>query len=151
MNVCWRRSTIVGVLVAQALWGAPAGAAGAVAVGIAPDGAQHGFSFAINSNKATETAARETALNGCQTSKEANDKAHARCGVIGTFVNQCASIAMDPKDGTPGVGWAIAADSATAKQQALANCEATAGPGRAGFCEVSAIRCDGSAGPDRGD
>ena len=139
----WRRVGAAGVLLA--LWSSAAGAAGAIAVGVAPGGAQHGFSYGLNSDKPDETVAARDALNGCKTSKESNDKARTLCKTIGAFTNQCAVVAMDPKDGTPGVGWAIAADAASAKKQALAGCEATAGPGRAGFCEVSATRCDGSA------
>jgi|HubBroStandDraft_1064217.scaffolds.fasta_scaffold149017_2 hypothetical protein len=145
MSINKRRIVAVGVLVAQALWGGPAGAAGAIAVGVAQGGAQHGFSFGMNSDRVSEADARQDALNGCRKSKESNDKARARCAAAGTFTNQCGSIAMDPKDGTPGVGWAIAPDSAAAERQALASCEATAGPGRAGFCKVSATRCDGTA------
>jgi Domain of unknown function (DUF4189) len=133
------------MLVAPGLWGEEAKAAGAMAVGIATGGAQNGFSFGMNSDKATEAAAQADALEACRRSKESNAKAHARCMSVGTFVNQCGSIAMDPKDGTPGVGWAIAPDTATANRYALANCEATAGVGRAGTCKVSATRCDGAA------
>ena len=139
----WRRVGAAGVLLA--LWSSAAGAAGAMAVGVAPGGAQLGFSYGVNSDKPDETVAARDALNGCKTSKESNDKARTLCKTIGTFTNQCAVIAMDPKDGTPGVGWAIATDAASAKKQALASCEATAGPGRAGFCKVSSTRCDGTA------
>jgi hypothetical protein len=145
MSISKRRIVTVGVLVAQALWGGPAGAAGAIAVGVAPGGAQRGFSFAMNADRTTEADARQDALSGCRKSKESNDRARARCTVAGTFTNQCGSVAMDPKDGTPGVGWAIAPDSAAAERQALASCEGTAGPGRAGSCKVSATRCDGTA------
>jgi hypothetical protein len=128
-----------------ALWSSAAGAAGAIAVGVADGVARHGFSFGMNSGKTDETVAAQDALNGCKASKESNDKARARCKTIGTFTDQCAAIAMDPKDGTPGVGWAIAADVASASSQALASCKATAGPGRDGFCKVSSTRCDGTA------
>jgi hypothetical protein len=140
-----RQISVVCVLMAQALWAAPGNAAGALAVGVAPGGAQLGFSYGVNGDQATDAIAGEHALTACKGAKESNPAAQARCALIGKYSNQCAVIAMDPKDGTPGVGWAIAANSAAAARQALASCEATAGPGRAGTCTVSATRCDGSA------
>ena len=136
---------VILVLVAPALWSADVNAAGALAVGVAPGGAQNGFSYGINSNSANTDEAKSEAVSHCRTAKESNDKARSQCMAIGAYSNQCATVAMDPKDGTPGVGWAIAADSAASKQYALASCEATAGPGRAGTCVVSATRCDGDA------
>jgi Domain of unknown function (DUF4189) len=132
-------------LFAQAVACWPAGAAGALAVGVAPGGAQDGFAFGMNSNKPNAEAARQDAIKACGTAKESNDVARSRCKSVGTFTNQCAAMSMDPKDGTPGVGWAIAANSADANKAALAKCEATAGAGRAGTCTVSATRCDGTA------
>ena len=133
------------VLLAQTLAGPPAGAAGALAVGVAPGGAQDGFAYGMNSNKASTDAARQDAVKACGSAKESNDAARSRCKSVSTFVNKCAAVSMDPKDGTPGVGWAIAATTDEAKKASLAKCEATAGPGRAGTCTVSATRCDGSA------
>jgi len=132
-------------LLAQMLACLPAAAAGALAVGVAPGGAQDGFAFGMNSNKPSAEAARQEAVKACGSAKESNDVARARCKSVGTFTNQCAAMSMDPKDGTPGVGWAVAATSDEANKAALAKCEATAGPGRAGTCTVSATRCDGTA------
>jgi hypothetical protein len=133
---------VMAVVAVQILWAGQVNGAGAVAVGIAPGGAQRGFAYGMNSNHATAADAQTKALDACKSAKESNAAARSRCRLIGTFNGQCASVAMDPKDGTPGVGWAIAADEAAASKQALANCEATAGPSRAGSCKVSATRCD---------
>jgi tetratricopeptide (TPR) repeat protein len=140
-----RNVGVMWVLMAEALWAVQANASGALAIGVAVGGAQNGFSYALTSDRATDAIAGEDALTLCKSTKESNAEAHSRCALIGKYSNQCAVIAMDPKDGTPGVGWAIAADSAAAARQALASCEATAGPGRSGTCKVSATRCDGSA------
>jgi hypothetical protein len=140
-----RHISVVWILMAQALWAVPGNAAGALAVGVAPGGAQTGFSYGVNGDQATDDIAGKSALTACKSAKESNAAAQSRCALIGKYSNQCAVIAMDPKDGTPGVGWAIAANSAAAAHQAVASCEATAGPGRAGTCTVSATRCDGSA------
>jgi hypothetical protein len=66
---------------------------------------------------------------------------------MATFSNQCAAEAIDPKDGTPGFGWAIADTPEQAKSQALANCRDTAGPDRQDACVVpdNGIWCDGRA------
>jgi hypothetical protein len=145
MRFSKRRLGVASVLVAQVLWGSEANAAGAMAVGIAQGGAQKGFAYGINSNSETEAAAKEKVLDLCKHAKNANDAARSRCKLVGTMKDQCGVIAMDPKNGTPGVGWAIAADLDEAKKQALANCEVTAGPGRAGQCKVDTTRCDGTA------
>ena len=128
-----------------ALWVTTAGAAGSIAIGVAPGGPQAGFAYGLNSNKAGDDAAAEDAKSACGKATESNAKARSRCMTVGTFTNQCAAVAMDPKDGTPGAGWAINVDSATTNKLALASCEATAGPGRTGTCKVSATRCDGTA------
>ncbi len=58
------------------------------------------------------------------------------CKVIATFRDECFAIAIDPKDGTPGVGWAIAENLQMADKQAIDQCRTTAGPTRANFCVI---------------
>ena len=67
------------------------------------------------------------------------------CAVIQDFKNQCVAVAMDPKAGTPGVGWGVADDVITAERKALGNCEDSAGPGRRANCAVDHSGCDGTA------
>jgi Domain of unknown function (DUF4189) len=135
---------VIGMLIVQALWANHAGAAGALAVGVAPGGAQNGFAFGIDSNRGNAAKARAKALARCRETKESNPAARSRCMVVGTFRRECVVVAIDPKNGTPGVGWAIAADRAVASRRAVAGCEATAGSGRAKTCKVSAAHCDKS-------
>ena len=52
---------------------------------------------------------------------------------------------MDPKDATPGAGWAVAEDKATAGRNALAKCMETAGEDRRSYCKVTHSDCDGEA------
>ena len=85
--------------------------------------------------RATESARSENARN---LSRFFNESEY-------TFKNQCIAVAMDPADGTPGVGWAVAADLRTTEAEALAKCEATAGPGRRAACKVDSSGCDGTA------
>jgi hypothetical protein len=140
-----RRLCVILRLALQTLWTGHANAVGALAVGVAPGGVEHGFASGVSWGYPTEADAQREALQRCRTDKASPPSAHSRCILIGTFKNQCASTAMDPKNGTPGAGWFIAADVATASRLALASCEATAGADRAGNCTVSLAKCDGAA------
>jgi hypothetical protein len=54
---------------------------------------------------------------------------------------------LDPQNGTPGFGWAMAPNSKDAREQALSNCRDTAGPTRRDASVVGprGLWCDGSA------
>ena len=88
--------------------------------------------------------ARQTAMNYCHKAPT-NGKARSLCKVIDTFSNRCVAVSMDPKAGTPGVGWGIGDDLRAAERLALSKCEATAGPGRRTACVVTESNCDGQA------
>jgi hypothetical protein len=107
-----------------------------------------GFSFGIATEPDLGQAGKD-ALRKCQNTPDALNSAalQADCKVIETFTNKCAVVAWDPAPNQPsvGVGWSIAEDLETAKRQAIAKCETTVAPGRAGTCEVSRSLCDGSA------
>jgi hypothetical protein len=120
-------------------------AAGAIAAGVPDDVAENGVAMFVQVNAASIAEARDKAIAGCKTlgSQTARDL----CKIVATFSNQCAAESIDPKDGTPGYGWAIADTSAEAKSQAIANCRATAGPARQDACVIldRSLWCDGSA------
>ncbi len=116
---------------------------GALAVGIPPDVSGDGFSYGYRVNAPNRNEARDTAFDACRNNKVAPESARSLCVLIGDFRNECVAIAMDPKDGTPGYGVAIAADKATAENRAMAFCQATAGKQRREFCKIDAIACDG--------
>jgi hypothetical protein len=118
-------------------------AEGALAIGVTGDVAADGVAVGGAYDSPTRDAAIATALANCR--KQPNiPKAVAQCKLVGTFTKQCYAAAFDPKSGTPGAGWAIGADAATAKKQALANCQATAGKARTKFCKIDAsiTACD---------
>jgi Domain of unknown function (DUF4189) len=117
----WRLCIMLG-LVLQTLWIGHAHAVGAIAVGVAPGGVQNGFTYAVSSGYSTEAEAEMNVLQKCRTTPQSNAASHSRCLLIGAFTNQCAAVAMDPKNGTPGAGWFIANDLATANRLALASC-----------------------------
>jgi hypothetical protein len=62
--------------------------------------------------------------------------------VVATFANQCYAQAVDPKDATPGAGWAVADTQEKADGEALARCRSTAGADRREFCKVFTHNCD---------
>ncbi len=126
------------------LWPNPAAADGALAVGLPSDVAQSGVAFGYAVNYSTRDAAAAAALESCRNSKNSTDTARSLCSVIDTFRGQCLAIAMDPQDGTPGVGWAIGTTKQKAEIQALAECIETAGESRRGACQVMVTRCDGT-------
>jgi hypothetical protein len=124
----------------------PSAAAGAVAVGLPSDVAKQGVSAGSNANSPTMDEAKSAAMKDCKTDPTASSQAKSLCKVVATFQNQCVGMAIDPKAGTPGFGWAIADTSQKAGQQAMANCQDSDGPAFKGGCVVhNPILCDGSA------
>jgi hypothetical protein len=65
--------------------------------------------------------------------------------VVTSFSNKCAAVALDPKDGTPGAGWATGDTQTDADEEALARCRSAAGTNRRDFCKVIDRLCDGTA------
>jgi hypothetical protein len=136
---------IATLLAGASLWPQPGAADAALAVGMPNDVAAEGFAFGYAINKSSVDQARAEALAACKRPAQGVDKrAQEHCGLAMFFRNQCFAVAMDPKDATPGVGWAVASDKATATRDAMANCRATAGPDRQNACEISRAECDGS-------
>jgi hypothetical protein len=122
----------------------PAAADGALAVGTTSDIVKDGIAMGYVVNSSAAGDARASAMEYCRTYKRA-PKAAAQCQLVAEFKNECFAIALDPKDGTPGAGWAIAANKAQAESRALANCKATAGSARREYCEIDVAQCDGEA------
>jgi hypothetical protein len=127
-------------------------AAQALAVGIPPDvhgqGYVYGYAFGDDGEKQALDICRGVNLPPGVVMPNNASQAQKLCAIVGDFNNQCFAIAVDVPNlvpGAHGVGWAIAADSRTAESQALAGCEAMAGPGRRAACAVRKSVCDGSA------
>ena len=127
-------------------WPTESAAEGALAVGLPADVAKEGFAFGYALEKSSAAEARAAALADCRAESPGVDKrAQALCAPIGSFRNKCFAVAMDPKDATPGVGWAIAPSLRAASSGALAKCAATAGDDRRDACQVTHAKCDGAA------
>lgn len=138
----------LGLVVLTALplaFGASVGTAradGALAVGLPESGAQDGFSYGYAVGyEAGEAEAQ--AMGSCRKNSGGAERAVLRlCRIVETFQGRCVAVAMDPKDGTPGVGWAVDDDETAAQAAAIAACHETAGEGRRLFCRIDASACD---------
>jgi len=130
-----------------AAWSQGAAAEGAMAIGVTGNITKDGYAIGINVNSGSEAEARDAALKYCKS--HGSDVARAKCEIFATFRDQCAVEAEDPQPGTPGAGWAIAADKAVAEKMAMINCLATAGD-RGSFCKVVTSVCDGTSNPRNG-
>jgi hypothetical protein len=121
-----------------------AAADGAIAVGQPKDVAKDGFAYAYSTGKSDTIAARHEALETCQQPGNGKSEAGRKlCSVVGTFTGECVAVAMDPGQGTPGVGWSIGGTLKIAETNAMARCKATAGPGRGDYCKIDNSKCDG--------
>ena len=123
-----------------AAWPRGGAAEGAMALGVTGNITKDGYAIGININSNSAAEASDLALNYCKS--HGSEVARAKCEIFATFHDQCAAEAEDPQPGTPGAGWAIAADKAAAEKMAMTNCLATAGD-RGSFCKVVTSVCDG--------
>ena len=133
--VCWLMTTA-----------SPARAEGVLAVGITKDVAKDGFVIGYSVNKATLDEARARAMSSCRGAPVENaEAAKKECKVVAEFRDKCVAIADDPKNGTTGFGWAVAASRAEALSQALDMCKKASNKARASYCRAAHASCDGTA------
>ena len=85
------------------LWTQPSAADGALAIALPSDVVKVGFVYGTGYNYPTAGEAQQKELENCKKTK--SDVRKKLCAIINTFKNQCFAVAMDPADGTPGVGW----------------------------------------------
>lgn len=124
----------------------PVLAEGVLAVGITTDVAKDGFVIGYSINKATLVEARDRAMDSCRNARVANaEAAKKECKVVAEFRDKCVAIADDPKNGTTGFGWAVAASRADAIGQALEMCKSASSSARAPYCRPAHASCDGTA------
>jgi hypothetical protein len=132
---------LVALVAVAAVATSPAVADGALAVGSTSDVAKDGIAVGTSINYKTASEAEQAALKRCRDYKPA-PKAAAQCRSVGTFRGECYAVSFDPKEGTPGAGWAIAATKQQAEERAMANCQTTAGESRRDFCRIEESKCD---------
>ncbi|MCW5679712.1 MAG: DUF4189 domain-containing protein [Xanthobacteraceae bacterium] len=133
------------VLSVSAFASAPAMAEGAIAVGILDNNAARGYSAGWAVNQPNAEAARNLALQRCREEQNAPANVKAQCRIVSTFRNECVSVALDPKDGTPGAGWAVEPSRQSSDRAAASACERVAGRDRQGQCTLVRGACDGDA------
>lgn len=132
------------LLIAFAGWSA-VHAAGAVAIGEPADVVKDGYAAGISYQYKTRGEADDRAMTECQAVHQAPEATRKLCKVMQTFENQCAVIALDPENGTPGAGWAVADTLAGARAAAIERCMQTSPEARKKECRVTAEGCDGKA------
>lgn len=144
-----RRGGVMALIVTTAIVTAamaansPASADGALAVGSTANVVKDGIAVGTSVNYESANAAVEAALTRCRGYKPA-PKAAAQCRSVGSFKNECYAVSFDPKEGTPGAGWAIAPTKELAEERAMAYCQVTAGEDRRDFCKIEESKCDGN-------
>lgn len=140
------RGGVLALLIGLATTASPAQADGVLAVGITKDVARDGFVIGYSVNKTTLEEARQRAMDSCRSVRVANaEAAKKECKVVAEFRDKCVAIADDPKEGTTGFGWAVAATRAEAINQALDVCRKASSSARASFCRPAHASCDGTA------
>lgn len=132
-------------LLAGCAFASPVFAFGAVAIAEPADVAKDGYSSGISYNFRTQVEAEDRAQLECSNTQDAPPETRKLCKVIRSFENQCVAVALDPKAGTPGAGWALGDTLVLARRNALERCEDTAGSDRRGECKITAEGCDGKA------
>ena len=118
---------------------APAYAQGALALGgSTADVARNGIAVGIANDQATQQLAEANALEQCRVFRGTNPAAtSAHCIVLVSFTHEWAVVALDPKAHTPGFGWSVDADKATAERNAVKQCQASSPDDRKQFCAIS--------------
>ena len=117
----------------------PSRADGAIAIAQPPNVVAEGWAYGTAYNYGSMEEAKRVALERCRETKSARRR--SLCKVVQTFKHECVAVAMDPKDGTPGVGWAVEDTQEEAEEKAMAECRATAG-NRPQYCKISSSGCD---------
>lgn len=121
----------------------PAWAHAAIAVGGSMNEvAKKGIAVGFAQNYDTQGAADTEALHQCKIQPNAPAETRAKCELVGDFSHKWLAVALDPEDGTPGFGWSIAADQASAEQRAMDQCKATSPDNRKSYCKVTKLGHD---------
>ena len=137
----------IAAAIALAMPPAAALAAVALAVGTTSDPGA-GIAFGYSYNYDSEEEAKRTAMESCR-SYEAAPNAAKLCALFGSLKKGCVAMAFDPKDDSPGMGWAVAEKREVAESRAIAACRKVAPSARRQFCKIDTIKCDGDAPPKK--
>ena len=120
----------------------PAVAYSAVAIGQPSDIAKGGLAIGAAWDQDSREKSEAAALAHCRAFVSAPESTRNLCRVVAHFDKRCMSIALDPRDGTYGFGWAMSDTLQEADDIAMTNCRATARE-EAAACVFSKLRqCD---------
>lgn len=122
-------------------------AEGALAIALPGDVATDGISYGWSYNYDNAADASAHALSECRTADDAPRETRELCRIVATFRDRCVAVAVDPRDGTPGHGWAIANSQSDADRDALDACERASDQKNKGYCRLIGGGCDGK--PDK--
>ncbi len=138
-----------GLFMAAAMaWPDRAMANGALAVGLPDDIAKSGVAYGYATSRSTASDARSQAMQRCREPVGSSVAARKLCKVVEAFSDRCVAVAIDARSNPPGFGWAIAVGMQAAEDQALAQCEETAGKNRRAACRIDKSACDTKSGPN---
>jgi hypothetical protein len=115
----------------------------ALAVGLPGDVAKQGLAMGWALNYPSKEKAQAEALKRCRNFQDAPQSTKDLCKIIESFRQRCLAVALDPENGTTGVGWAVAKDQKQAEGLAMDRCVDTSEKRRRDFCRVTLTRCDG--------
>lgn len=117
---------------------AQADAHGAIAIGgNTAEAATKGIAVGITQNYDTKAEAEAQALQKCLAYRGAPKETVAQCKVVQSFSHEWVVVALDPAPSTPGFGWSIDADKATAERNAMNQCKASSPEERKPFCQIA--------------
>lgn len=116
-------------------------AEGAIALGLPNDVASDGAAVGWAVNQVVGRAA-DLAVQQCRKRTDVPPATRDLCRVVQVFSDACISVALDPAEGTPGFGWAVAATKEQADAAAMRGCQQTAGADRQQYCKIAAGACD---------
>ena len=115
----------------------------ALAVGLPGDVAKQGLAMGWALNYPTKEAAQAEALKRCRNFQDAPQSTKDLCKIAESFRHRCLAVALDPENGTTGLGWAVSKDQKQAEDRAIDSCADSSEKKRRDFCRVTVTRCDG--------
>lgn len=136
-------SAVFAVCALAAIGSSRVRAEAALAIGLPGDVAKQGLAMGWALNYPTRQAAQAEALKRCRNFQDAPQSTKDLCKIIESFRQRCLSVALDPENGTTGLGWAVAKDQKQAEDMAMDRCADTSEKKRRDFCRVTLTRCDG--------
>ena len=136
------KSSILGLAATLAATG-PAFAYGALAIGgNTAEAATKGIAVGYSHDYASQAEADQLAVKQCLAYTGAPAETVAKCKLVRSFSHAWLVVALDPAPSTPGFGWSIDADKATAERNAMDQCKASSPDDRKAYCEIGSEASD---------